>query len=113
PLRSGMTGEAPGDLPAVQPRQAEVQQHHVGPVGLGRLDGGLAVRGDLDLVADPPQEAGQTRGTVGVVLDHKDTQPTRLGMVVTGLAVPPSAAGAVIIGWASSQRSGSGAATGA
>ena len=73
-LNSGFSRKALGDLVAVHPRQADVQQHHLGPKGRGRLQGRRAGAGHLHVVAVQPQQHAQAVGGVNVVLHNKDAK---------------------------------------
>ena len=60
------------DLVAVELRQADVEQHDVGPEALGRIDRFEAVVGGGRFVALSSQQHGQARGRVAIVVDDQD-----------------------------------------
>lgn len=41
----------PGNLPAIHPRQANLQEYHIRWIGLGHLQSGLTIPGHLNLVS--------------------------------------------------------------
>src|SRR5919204_4067905 len=54
-----LLAQAARDLEAVEPRQAEVEQHHVGPHASRRVEGGRAGCGDLQPVSLHAEEKAQ------------------------------------------------------
>ena len=64
--------QAPADLDAVEPGQAEVEDDQVGDEAGGDVERLDAVGGGADLVALVAQRAAQDVGDLGVVLDDQD-----------------------------------------
>ena len=71
-MSSLVLAQPPGDVDAVQARQAEVEHDQVGQEGVDVVERLHAVPGELDLVALQAQRALQHLGDVLVVLDDED-----------------------------------------
>src|SRR3954447_10897227 len=69
-----------GHVDPVEPGQAEVEDDEVGQEGVGLVQRGHAVGGDLDVVALEPQRALQDLGDVLVVLDDEDADRASGGL---------------------------------
>src|SRR5207237_816483 len=75
-LEAGLAADSSRHLIAVDSRQPDVDQHHVGHVRPGGLQGGHAVLDDADPVAEQLEQHHQALGGVRVVLD--DQEPRRM-----------------------------------
>ena len=78
-------------LVAVHAGEADVQEHHLGPMLAGRGEGLLAVVGDPDLVARELQEPGHPVRRVHVVVD--DEHPEASGARSRGSPFPSDGPG--------------------
>ncbi len=56
---AGKLLQATGDLPAIHPGQADVQQHHIGRLGPGLGQGCFPVASQLDIMSGHLQQQGQ------------------------------------------------------
>jgi hypothetical protein len=85
----GERAQRPADLHAVDARQHQVQDHHVGRPRAGKLQGAFPVQGDLSGEPFPAQVVGDQPGQVLLVIDHKGAQ--RPGAACLGHRPAPSA----------------------
>ena len=69
--RAGATDLA-ADLEAVHAGEHEVEHDHVGPGGVGKVEGALAVGGGFDVVALAAEVVGDGAGQACFVLDDQD-----------------------------------------
>jgi hypothetical protein len=63
---------APGDLETVEPGQADVDEHHFGPRGQGRVDRPGAVGSHVHAVAADFEQTAYGLTGIGVVFDNED-----------------------------------------
>src|SRR5262249_42504808 len=61
-----------GDLVAVHAGQADVEEDEVGPAAADQFEGGRAVVGHLDILAERAEEDAQAVGVGAVVVDDED-----------------------------------------
>src|SRR3954452_6979249 len=74
-----VVAQATGDIEAVQPRQAEVEDDDVGQEGVGLVEAAHPIGGELDLIALQAQRALQDLGDLLVVFDDEHTDGTARG----------------------------------
>ena len=71
PGRSELVSEPFGNLVAVDPREANVQEDHVKRIGGGRLDRCEAVMGDAYLITPELQNSGEALRRILTVVHHE------------------------------------------
>ena len=90
----GPSPQADHDLDAVDARQADVQEHDVRTVGRGPLQGLLARRGHVDVVAPGRQVDLERLADLGLVVDHQHPGHGRAPLAspasMSAVAPPPS-----------------------
>jgi hypothetical protein len=77
-LAARLRAHAPGDLVAVDPRQADVEKHDLRALALGDGERGLAIVGRRDVVSPQPEQESHALPRVLVVVHDEDAQAVGL-----------------------------------